>query len=78
MNTIYKNYVASKPPHKNESALQRYYYIGTDKEPIEHYKDKDKQEELYPFISEEELQELCTQAEKAISKKLDDIFKDIT
>ena len=72
MTKTYKRYVESRP-HKNESALQRYYYIGTDKEPIEHY--KGKQDELY--ISHEALQEICAQAERAISKKLDDIFKDI-
>ena len=39
MTKRYKRYVESRP-YKNESALQRYYYIGTDKEPIEHYKGK--------------------------------------
>ena len=72
MNKEYRNYVESRPC-KNESAIQRYYYIGTDKEPIEHY--KGKQYELY--ISHEALQEICAQAERAISKKLDDIFKDL-
>lgn len=72
MNKEYRNYVDSRP-YKNESAIQRYYYIGTDKEPIEHY--KYQKEQLY--ISHEALQEICAQAERAISKKLDDIFKDI-
>lgn len=75
MKKIYKNYTDSRP-HKNQSEIQRYFFFGEDKEPIEHYKDNRKK--LHPFISDEELQELCEQVERAISKKLDDIFKDIT
>ena len=71
---MYKRYAESRP-HENLSEIQRYFLFGEDKEPIEHY--KDKREEQHPFISDEEFQELCAQAEQAISRKLDDIFKDL-
>ena len=74
MNKTYRRYAESRP-HNNETELHRFISFGTDKEPIEHY--KDNREEQYPFISNEEFQELCAQAERAISKKLDDIFKDL-
>lgn len=74
MNKMYKRYAESRP-HENQSEIQRYYLFGEDKEPIEHY--KNNREEQHPFISNEEFQELCAQAERAISKKLDDIFKDL-
>ena len=73
-NKVYKKYAESRP-HENQSEIQRYYLFGEDKEPIEHY--KNNREEQHPFISNEEFQELCAQAERAISKKLDDIFKDL-
>lgn len=71
---MYKRYAESRP-HENLSEIQRYFLLGEDKEPIEHY--KDKREEQHPFISDEEFQELCAQAERAISRKFDDIFKDL-